>query len=269
MQLVFWNTGRAKINLVIADILLETNAQLIGLAEYEDDPHELLRLIRSRGLSHSWVTVIACERIKILTSYPLYSLHHKRDADRYTAFELHLPHTPPLLIAMVHLPSKLHLGRDAQSLRAMLTRQEIEQVENACGHCNTIVVGDFNMNPFDPGMVGISSFNAIPCIRSIRGTGRKVAGHEFNFFYNPSWNMLGDRNEAAGTYYHKNPSEDSLYWNTLDQVVIRPHLYDRLAPASLKSLTSAVGQRLVDDRSVPAKSDHLPITFQLLEGVQV
>ncbi len=207
--------------------------------------------------------MIARGRITMLSNFPTHAIKHKRDGNRYSIKEVYLKNSMPLMLVMVHLPSKLHLSDDDQAVRATLIREEIEEIEKECGHENTIIIGDFNMNPFDKGMVSAMAFNSIPCLRAHQKNGRNIQGKEFQFFYNPSWNLLGDANESAGTYFHKSPGTLSHYWNTLDQVLVRPSLARKYPYCKLRVLTTTKKMSLVDNNSIPNISDHLPIIFTL------
>lgn len=91
----------------------------------------------------------------------------------------------------------------------------------------------------------------------------KSHGARTLFFYNPSWNLLGDFNGSPGTYYHGSPGYLSRFWNLLDQVILRPEIAGRLEKSSLAIITSAGGKSLVGPDGRPNCCDHLPLTFAL------
>lgn len=263
MNILFWNTAKKPVNEMLVSLVEENSANVVVLAEYCDNELFLLRELRSKLDDYKIVPRIACSRITMLTNYPTHVIKHRRDGDRYSIKELHLQNSIRLMLVMVHLPSKLHLSEDDQAVHASLIREEIEEIEQECGHSNTVIIGDFNMNPFDKGMVSAMAFNSIPCMRAHKKNSRNIQGREFKFFYNPSWNLLGDRNESAGTYFHKSPGTLSYYWNTLDQVLIRPSLAKQYPSSRLSVLTMSRRMSLIEGNSVPAISDHLPIMFTL------
>lgn len=259
MNIIFWNTAGKNNNSAILSLAADKQPNIIILAEYKDDPKSLLIGLRSINREFIIIPQIGCKRLWMLTSYPLSSIRHRRDGDRYSIKEIKLPNAEPFLIAMVHLPSKLHLSEDDQATKAIFVRDDIEQTEIDCKHQNTIVIGDFNMNPFEKGMTSINAFNSIPCLRAHKKRSRKVDGREFSFFYNPSWNLLGDRNHSAGTYFHSSPGTTSHYWNTLDQVILRPAIAELLDINSLCAITKTKDIQFSSIDSTPFVSDHLPI----------
>ncbi len=261
MNFIFWNVGKNSVDAELVELIINTQANFVALAEYVGDEFNLLRLLSSRGVDYHSVPSIACKRIKIFTDLNPSVIRHKREADRYTIKELRVVGMEPILIGLVHLPSKLHTDDDDQLHSAMFFKQDIEAAEIEAGHKNTIIFGDFNMNPFDKGMVSAVALNSLPCLKTAKRESRVIQGREHSFFYNPSWNLLGDRDDIPGTYFHSSPSYQSHYWNTLDQVIIRPGIADRFHKTSLKILKSAGINSLVNLAGKPSVSDHLPIFF--------
>lgn len=163
MNFLFWNTAKRDLDINIIDLVDDTKAEIITLAEYSGDPLALLKKLRDKGHQHLLVPNLGCERITILSSIPSHCIQPKFDSDRFTIKELQLGGNIPILFVALHLPSKLHLSEDDQLLRATNLREEIERIEAEIGHDNTIALGDFNMNPFDKGMISANGLNSIPC----------------------------------------------------------------------------------------------------------
>jgi hypothetical protein len=56
-----------------------------------------------------------------------------------------------------------------------------------------VLVGDFNMNPFQEGVVAANGLNAVMARRvAARRRTRVVQEREYPFFYNPMWGHFGD-----------------------------------------------------------------------------
>ncbi|UFH50512.1 hypothetical protein [Pseudomonas sp. KNUC1026] len=175
-----------------------------------------------------------------------------------------MPGCNPVLLAFVHLPSKLHTDDIGQVHIATFFKQDLEKAESEAGHADSIVTGDFNMNPFDHGMMSAAAMNSLPCLATAARMERKLHGNSFSFFYNPSWNLLGDFSGVPGTYYHSSPSSLSHYWNTLDQVILRPSIARKLDKASLKILTTAGPFDLVNSKKRPRQVTIYPFFLQLI-----
>lgn len=150
-------------------------------------------------------------------------------------------------------------------LEAAEFKREIEDCERRLGTRHTFIIGDFNMNPFETGMVAASAFHSIPCLKTALSNNgkRKIKDREHNLFYNPMWNLLGDFDENPGTYFHSGSEQKEYFWNILDQVILRPELAKYLEKGSLKILRSIGDIQLVNRNGRPTLSDHLPINFNL------
>lgn len=177
-----------------------------------------------------------------------------------------------ILLVAVHLPSKLRLKTEDQLLLCTETAALIRDAEERVQHDRTIVIGDFNMNPFEAGLVGSSGFHAI-MDRSIAETrSRLVNGREYLFFYNPMWSMLGESPlRPPGTYYFNSGTPVNYYWHLFDQVLLRPSLLPHMPHSFVKVVTEVCGTSLLNESGRPNKtlaSDHLPVVCELKEVVE-
>jgi hypothetical protein len=169
----------------------------------------------------------------------------------------------------VHLPSPLHRSDEDQDETAREVAAEIRRVESdVVRHRRTLLVGDFNLNPFEHAMIKASGFHGVMSQSIAREGSRKVAGQEFPFFYNPMWGCMGEHPDRPhGTYYYRRGGQVCYFWNTFDQVLIRPSLLDYWSDGDLKVLTDDGEQSLLTRKTrTPNRvngSDHLPILFRL------
>jgi len=147
-------------------------------------------------------------------------------------------------------------------LRVRGVRSEIDRAEKKAGHKNTIIIGDLNMNPFEEAIVAADGFHAVMDKSVAMKRARMVQGLEYDFFYNPMWSRLGDNSQGpSGTYYYNAAGAlINYFWNTFDQVLIRPELIEFFDHSSLKVLTEIDGQSLIKKQSIDSDfSDHLPL----------
>ncbi len=181
----------------------------------------------------------------------------------------------------VHLHSKFGKSTTQQDNQNADLPKLIMEYELRQGHEQTILLGDFNYNPFDKGMNDPAFLNAIGSRSVIRNFKNMKGGrhqrHTFPFFYNPMWNLLGDhdyqRNQEVvpGTYYWNAKDAEHYYWNMLDGVLLRPAIMDAIDIPSLEIITQTRSHSLVRknighaDQSflIAGYSDHLPLTFTL------
>jgi len=168
--------------------------------------------------------------------------------------------------------SKLHWDSDSQTQKCTVLARTISEGEQRVGHKRTLVVGDLNMNPFEPGVVGAAGLHGV-MTRQIASRGaRTVQGRSYEFFYNPMWGVFGDGSPGPpGTYYYDDSRHVNYSWNVFDQVLLRPELLHSFSNDQLQVLTRAGNTLLtkgvdgvIDGRNA---SDHLPVLFRLnLEG---
>lgn len=263
MNILFWNLNQQVRVAEICALFIAHQCDMAVFAEYVDDDAEVLSQLRAEGVACCFLQTIGCSRIKILakTSFDFFSI--KKESERYTFRELNLPGKIPTLFCMIHFHSKLHADNNDQMIEAAYLKTEIESTEAELGHKNTMVFGDFNMNPFDAGMYFANAMNSVPCKYLAQSSPRNINGREHSYFYNPSWNLLGDRNEVPGSYYYGGGKYSKMHWNTLDQLIVRPDLSGRLVVGSLRILTSAGGENLLSPKRRPRLSDHFPMFFSM------
>ena len=100
--------------------------------------------------------------------------------------------TPPeFLIGGVHLTAKVGGINSANQLSTSRpVSQDLAELEDGSGHCQTVLVGDFNMHPYDPGMIGNTGIHALMTLR-LAEKSRKSGGDKTRRFYNPMWGHFG------------------------------------------------------------------------------
>jgi hypothetical protein len=219
-----------------------------------------------------------CEKILIFPRFSGRALLKRAEGPRYTGRLIKLPEPrPSITLFAVHFGSKLHKSDASQTLAAPVFSQTVKELEKKLKHDRTVIVGDFNMNPFEDGIVGAEGLNATMS-RFVAGKEeRKVDGVKYPFFYNPMWSFFGDSthadqppsspmHEPPGTCYYGAGESRWHYWNIFDQVLLRPSLLPCFNNKDLQIVTTDGTTRLVDANGLPESrrlSDHLPIVFRL------
>ena len=109
-----------------------------------------------------------------------------------------------LRVAVVHLPSKMGgMTPSAQAAVAAAIVGQIRWYEERERCENTIVMGDFNMNPYEDGMVLVPGFHG-SMTQELATKERNWREEDYLRFYNPMWGFFGDRTPGPpGTYYWK------------------------------------------------------------------
>jgi hypothetical protein len=272
MNIAFWNVNKKLLSSEIADLAIDNDIDVLILAECSEATSAILHELNLKALTGGYyfyeVTTISDKTakrlpLKFITKIPQSQIRPVQDspANYYSVKEVALVGTN-ILICGVHLPSKLHKREYKLAQFAREICPEILNIEKLNNNKNTIVIGDFNMNPFDEGIAEDDAFFAVSSrIIALRQYRR---GKE-NIFYNPTWNLYGDYPAPPGTYY-KPGGYRNLFWHSLDQVLLRPPLIENYVEGSLKILTKIGPKNLLTNYGFPNStkySDHLPIIFSI------
>lgn len=182
-------------------------------------------------------------------------------------------HKLEFLLVPIHFPSRLYASVGRQKDIAVHFKKYIEKVERTT-KMDSIVIGDFNMNPFESGMIHPEGFHALPT-RNSEERIRFIGGINYRTFYNPSWEKFGDfeiidnlsKLRPGGSYYHENSNDINYYWYVFDQVIIRKSLIPNFCFEEFKYISSLnKNNDLLNDNFSPNDkkySDHLPLKFQI------
>lgn len=258
MRFLFWNTNKKVLDDYIADIIEEQHIDVFCAAEYAGNIDNLCDRLKRYKLFEE-VFSPNCERITILGNPDVFIPGFQ---NKYCSMQII---NDEYLLCAVHLPSQLHNDniRREEIIREIVF--EIDRYENNSGVTNTFIVGDFNVNPYEDACLSINQFHSIPVDFESERNSRCFAGKTYKMFYNPMWNLFGDKEFPPGTYYYDSGSSICPYWNIYDQVLIRPSLIRLFKKEQLKIVTECKNEPLINTKSHPRKdlSDHLPIVFEL------
>lgn len=270
LNFLFWNVNRKPIIKEIANIAKHHNIDVLLLAECNFNLASLLLELNSETVEYELPNpIFQNNRIKVFTKFSSSFIIPIEDEseNRYTCFKIKFPITEEVLVFGVHLPDRRNNQSESISSHAGRIARRVKEIEKEQNLYNTVVVGDFNMNPSDVGMIDAESFHAIMDSEIAKNKSRIVSKKEYDYFYNPMWSLHGDiGNNVAGSYYYKNAELVNYHWNVFDQVLIRPSLIDSFDKESLKILDNDGAKTLLKKNTIPDGdnySDHLPLIFTL------
>ena len=261
-SICFWNTNRNSLHAELSALVALRDIDILVLAESGAAEGELIKSLYDATERVFLRTGNINSRLKIYSSLPPASLVPVGDSRYMSVVRVSPPLGADFLLAAVHLPSKLHLeGREQYDI-AIDVVDEIERYEIAIGHDRTIVVGDFNMGPFEDALVAPNGFHAVMDREIARRGFRTLGAIRKKFFYNPMWSLMGDIGSGPpGTYYYDG-SRIAHYWNTFDQVICRPSLIDSFQDEQLEVISEIDLEGSV--KSLRECSDHFPIVARFV-----
>lgn len=262
----FWNLNKHDLSREIVDLCSELNIDIIILAEHENIDENIIRFRFSELNLHYKLEYIDKKSKVIVIRKAIIGCSVIREGFRYSTYKITYSKDINLLLFAVHLPSQLHKSESEITTFCCRVKNEIESIERECGNNKSLIVGDFNMNPFSKGMIDVYAFNSIMCKKTSMKIKRRVDKQDMYYFYNPMWHVMGNRdNNVLGSYYH-HKCASSYVWNSFDQVIIRPHIVELLDEKELKFINEFGKHNLIKSNGkldTKRYSDHLPLLFKL------
>lgn len=267
---LFWNLNGSDRRQAVAALCREHGVDVLAVAECGVPPSDVTAALSDAdlpGFAHSPRPDGTGSRVAVFVRRPTVELQGAADdgGGRVAIRRLAFAGGAELLLVVVHLPSKLHARGDDQTLAAARLARRVAEAEGDFGHTRTVVVGDLNMDPFDPGVVSAECLHGVMTRRIAAGEGRTVAGEFRRYFYNPMWRFYGDRDDGPpGSFYRPASGQAAYFWHLYDQVLVRPALANALR--SVRILDRVGPRSLLTPRGRPdarVGSDHLPLLFAL------
>ena len=252
MNIIFWNTNKNNnINQYLKKIVINQNADIVVLAEYNDNIKMLNQELYLKGYYFEECEILACKKIKIIHSKDM-KVEICDDNSNYVSITINNKKDNIQLF-----PSKLHTSDDNRQLIASQLKDDIDKYDKA------IIVGDFNSNPFEKTIIAASCLSALPSKKKLN---RCIHGKEYSNLYNPMWRFFNDFEKYPGTYYYDNSDDINYYWHMFDQVLISSKLNERFEENSLKIIQKINKKSLIKNEKIDKNiSDHLPIFFSIRE----
>lgn len=268
LKVVFWNTGKTALAVHVAALQSSTDADIILLAECDLPTSTLLMELNRNPPYKSYFRELRLAdqmnvRVRGLTRLDSSFVSVSLEASHYFTWQVSLPNSKPVLLFAVHLRSRLHANERDQTFYAKPLLEDIREEERRHSHENTVIIGDFNMSPFDDGVSAIDGFHAVMDRRIAREDMRQSVGRSVPYFYNPMWSLLGDGSRGPpGSYFYRSGHRLEHFWYMFDQVLLRPSLLRSFENEDVNILTELDGISLLDGRGrIGNISDHLPLSI--------
>ena len=257
MNILFWNLKNNNIAEYIVECLKENNIDIAIFSEHKNvDFSEI-----DESTDYTFIDSMGgCEKIVMLAKNTI-AVEIKQEQSRYALYHI-TQGSSQYVIAGVHLQDRINT--DTATRVACIGRlvNDLSNVERRCKCKNTIVIGDFNANPYDDELLQMNAFNAVLFKDVIRKSEtRTVDGITYRRFYNPVLNYISEHTKTYGSFYHSSGSSTPV-WHCIDQVLLSKALIDNIA--SLSYLKN-IGSKSLLNKVKPneAISDHLPLLVEL------
>lgn len=169
------------------------------------------------------------------------------------------------LLAGAHLEDRRNYETNDRINTIQHLIADIEKTEDIFTCDNTIVIGDFNANPYDEEVLSYYAFNAVLFKKVIdKNEFTKWNGEKRKRFYNPILHYISEDTEMYGSFYFDSKFKTS-YWWCLDQVLVRKGLVNNVI--NMQYLKNVGSRDLLKKTKIPNDkiSDHLPLLVKLKE----
>lgn len=272
MKALFWNLNGKPLERLVAQIAAERDRDFIVLVETGgiSEANLVVELSKAVGqpFCYHYQPKMLQPRLKFFSRYSHNSMQPLHDSTGIALRRMHFPGCQPIIVGGIHSPSRMYWDQpDDRWALANRIRVELEDVELSEQHRRSVLIGDFNSDPFEAAVINSETLHAVMSRKTAMETSRIVGGEERRFLYNPMWSMFGDRTAGPpGSYYYRRSNSSCHFWHLFDQVLLRPELTKTFRNESLEIVTEVSATSLAREDGTPdrdAASDHFPFVFSL------
>ena len=258
MKQLFWNMGRNN----NAGLALECMRSLeVGVAAFAECDCAVFSDSLLGDAGYRMLGLGGCDKIKVLAADSI-GVVGCYEESRFSVFVLDSDEAC-FVFAAAHLTDRQSSscpGRRIKEIGSMMG--VVHGFETSYDIGKTIVIGDFNSNPYDEELLQPDAFNAVlfkGCLRS--KTSRTWAGDTYPCLYNPTIHWLSEDTGNYGSFYYSSDDVGPM-WNCFDQALVSPSLMD--AVRGYRYLRK-IGDTELIAKIAPKKgiSDHLPLLLDV------
>lgn len=261
LSILFWNLKRNAVEDYIVNCIVENNIDIAVFAEF--DGIDFAKIKNSLGKMYCRILTVQDDRKVTMIAKTTISIKAVQQQNRYSVYSVETAVKNYILVA-VHLEDKRNYKSAERIETIKYLVADIEQTETLLKCSNTVVIGDFNANPYDEELLSKYAFNAV-LFKSIINKNELTNPKSLKKkrFYNPILHYISEDTEMYGSFYHEK-EYITPYWYCLDQVLVRKSLADKVE--HIEYLRKINTQDLIENTVPNSKiSDHLPLLVNLQE----
>lgn len=260
MRFVFWNVNKRDLTQSVCALANSTKADVIILNENSVQSFRTLDALREDVTPAFFIpATMSEERFHCFCRCSQLDMSEVHSGVR-TSVRLWRIGADKALLALVHGVDMRNYDSETRQSFAQSLADEIRFVSKEQNTKKVVMIGDFNMNPYDRGMNLAAGLNAMMTRECVAEGFRQHVGKKYDLYYNPMWSLFGDNNAGpAGTVYDKS-NQGPYGWSMLDQVVIHHSLVPSFE--GVRILAQVEGRSFMDKNGRPDSknaSNHFPI----------
>lgn len=255
MDIYFWNINNSIESFELAQSIVDKQEETIFIiSEFWKitDQIDLSNTIHDH--IHKRVGVITNENFRV-------NFEESREYYLITSFNFN---SIEIIICSVHFRAK-NRGIDVQK---RINNDTISQINESLSNfktSNKIIIGDFNIEPFDDSMINIFNFNSVSSLEHRTKLHKTYNEEDFDIYYNPFFSYQGDLSDGPpGTYFFEKETQTQP-WFIFDQALINSRFVENIDKKECNVLESLNGKNLCKESGRPNTkySDHLPINIKV------
>jgi exonuclease III len=266
-RIIFWNVNKKDLTGVVCSLATSTMADVIVLNENKTEVSLTLRALQENVSSDFYIppaSPSSKERFHCFCRKPVLDMSEIHSGFRSSVRRFQIG-SQRALLALVHGVDMRNYDAETRQSFAQSLATELRFVKEQQQTNKVVMLGDFNMNPYDKGMTLAAGLNAMMTRDCVAPGVRQHLNEKYEFYYNPMWSLMGDHNNdgPSGTAYDTS-NQGSYGWSMLDQVLINHSIVNLFHDVEI--ITKAGEISLMDARGRPdAKhvSDHFPILVSM------
>lgn len=246
---------------LILDALEEFDVDIAVFAEHDgvDWPS-----FKSTSPYHVESGLGGCKKLLLLSKVS-WNISIAQEQNRYAIYNVSSPFSQKkYVLCAAHLEDRF----TTDSIRRVMTIgrlvNDIQNLEECCKTKKSIILGDFNANPYDTEMLATNAFNSVLFKALIKQKEFTVVNKErFRRLYNPILDYISEDSHMYGSIYNTNKS-DSPIWHCFDQVLVTKELVDCIQNVSYLRMISNTSL-MANVKPNKCISDHLPLLVVISE----
>lgn len=266
MNIFFWNLAKNELSSLVTTALKEYDIDIAFFCEYLKT--DFNKIITNLENTYEWIDGFgACNKVTCLIRKPN-KITFLQEQSRFTIYNVAFADETTdtekeYIIACVHLPDMRNSPKPYVRMNVMKELTEnIKVIEKNDYKRKTIVLGDFNAEPYSDEMLLRAGMNTVLFKKEMDPETVKIGNANYRRFYNPILNCISEDKEQYGSFRFGN--DPGPIWHCLDQLLMRksamPDFYQF-------KYIKKIGNITLIKRKNPDKtySDHLPFiaTFKI------
>lgn len=259
-RIVFWNVNNKDLQKYVCLLADSTKADVVVLNENHTAIDDTLRALQQNVSADFYVPESTLERrFHCFSRTNVLDVTEVHAGIRTSVRNLRIgPHRA--LLALVHGVDIRNYDIEARQSFIQELSSEMRFVIEQQGTNKLLMMGDFNMNPYDRGMNLAAGLNAMMTRSCVSAGFRRHLNKTYEFYYNPMWSLFGDNTIGPPGTVYDTSNQGPYGWSMLDQVLINQSIVGFFE--EVRILTHAGSVPLMDANGRPDSrntSDHFPI----------